>query len=103
MLSNEAVRAPTEREQHRVGGNGGMSDERRLLARVEESQPDVVVRRGGGEHECHLGVGEFARDRHQGGIALPVGIEHHGGRISGEACASECVYLKNSQASLHCR
>jgi hypothetical protein len=103
MLPHRPVCAPAEREQHRVGGNGGMPDEGRFLARIEESQPDVVVRRGGREHECHLGVGEFASHRHQGGIALPVGIEYHGGRVSGEPCTSECVHLKYSHANLHGR
>ena len=97
-LAHGAVRAPAQGEQHGVGGNGGVPDERRFLARIEEAQPHIVVRRGGGEHEGHLGVGEFARDGHQGGIALPVRIQDHGRRIAGESSASECVNLKDSQA-----
>jgi hypothetical protein len=48
-------------------------------------------------------VREFACDRHHGGVALPVRIEHHGRWVPGEAGASECIYLKNSQSSLHGR
>jgi hypothetical protein len=34
---------------------------------------------------------------------LPVRIEHYGCRVPREAGASECIYLKNSQASLRGR
>ena len=101
MLAKHAERAATEGEQYRMGGNGGVPDERRFFARIEESQPNVVVRGRGGEDESDLGMGKFARDGHQCGIALPIRIEDDGRGIAGEASARECVNLKNSQASLH--
>ncbi len=103
MLAKQAERAPAEGQQHRVGGDGCVTHERGLLARIEKSQPQVVIRCAGGEHEGHLGMRELARDGHQGGVAVPVRVEDDGRGVSGEACACECVYLKNAQASLRGR
>ncbi len=80
-----------------MGGDGGVPDERRLLACIEEAQPQVVVGAVGGEHEGHLGMRKLARDALQRGIALAVGIENHGRRVAGKTRASECIDLENAQ------
>ena len=98
-LAKDTERAPSQRDQHGVGGDGGVSDERRFLARIEEAQPHIVVRARRGEDEGDFGMGELARDGHHCGIALTVRVQDHGRGIAGEASASECVNLKNSQAS----
>ena len=99
-LTHGPERASAEREQHRVRGDGGVPDERRFLAGVEESHADVVIGSGGGRHEGGFGVRELAGDERQGRIALSVGIEDDGGRITGEADPRERIHLKNAQAIL---
>ncbi len=99
-LTHEPERAAAEGEQHRVCGEGGVSDEWYLLACIEESHANVVIRCGGGRHEGGLGMRELAGDNRQGRIALSVGIENDGSRITGEADARERIYLKNAQAML---
>ena len=83
-----------------MGGHGRVPDEGCLLARVEETQPHIMVRAIGGEHERHLGVRELACHGEQGGVALTVGVEDDGRRIAGEACGGKGVYLENTQGCL---
>jgi hypothetical protein len=44
MLPADSHAAPAQREQHCMRGDGGVSDERRFLTGVEETQANVVVR-----------------------------------------------------------
>jgi hypothetical protein len=81
-------------EQHRMRGDRGMADEGGLLARIEETQPDVMVGRIRRQHEGGLRVREFARDGLQLRIPGSVGAEHDAGRIAGERHISEGVDLK---------
>ena len=82
-------------------GNGCVSDEGRFLAGVEEPQTHIVVGGGRGGYERHFGVREFTCNRRQSGVIEPISIEDDGGRVAGEAGASECVDLKYTQAYLH--
>src|SRR5882757_132606 len=82
-----------------MGGHGCVSDERRLLAGIEEPQADVVIAGGGGGYEGHLRLREFTCNRHHGGIGLAVGVEHDGSRITGETSASERIDLEYAQMS----
>ena len=95
-LANHPEPAAAEREQHRVRGEGRVTDERRLLARIEESHAQVVIRRGRGRHEGNLGMRELARDARHDGIALAVRVENDGGRITPETGARERIDLKDS-------
>src|SRR6202051_120194 len=83
-----------------MGGHGRVSDERRLLAGIEEPEADVVIAGGGGGYEGHLRLRELTRDRHQGGIGLAVRVEYDGSRIAGETSASERVDLEYAQVVL---
>ena len=103
MLAANAERAPAQGQQHGVRRHRGVTHEGGFLARIEETQPHIVIRRVRGEHECHLGVGEFTRDGKQGGVILSVRIEDHDRGISREAGRGEGVYLKNAQCNLQNR
>jgi hypothetical protein len=78
-------------------------DEGRLLARIEETQSNIVVGTGGREHERHLCVRELASHGLQSGVALTICVEHDGRRIAGKACAGKCVYLEYAQEFLRSR
>ena len=86
-----------------MGRDGGVTHERRFLARVEEAQPHIMIRCIRCEYECHFGVGKFARHGEQGGFILPVRIEDHDCRISREAGGRKGVYLKDAQSNLRKR
>ena len=96
MLPAHAHAAASEGQQYRMSGNGGVSDERRLLAGVEEAQAHIVVRAGGREHERDFGMGKLARHGAQRRVVVPVGIEHDRGRIAGEARPGKGIHLKNA-------
>src|SRR5258708_35617029 len=83
-----------------MGGDRGVSNKRRFLACVEESQANIVIGRGRGGYERYFCVRKFTGDGHQGGVALAVGIEDDAGRIAGETSAGEGVYLEYAQACL---
>src|SRR5260221_5179742 len=100
MLPDPPLAQPSERQQNRVSGHGRVSDERRLLAGIEEPEADVVIAGGGGGYEGYLRLRELTRDRHQGGIGLAVRVEHNGSRIAGETSASERVDLEYAQVVL---
>ena len=99
-LAQRRRAAPPEGEQHGVRRDGRVPDERCLLARIEETQPDVVIRRVGGAHESGFGVGKLARDGGHRRIALAVGIEDDGRRVATEALLRERIHLKNLHAIL---
>ncbi len=95
------IRAATaEREQHRVGGQGRMSHERRFLPGIEEAYPELMVRAVRREHEGDFGASELAGYGLQGVVVEAVGVEYDGGGIAGEAGGCKCIYLKNPQVYL---
>ena len=98
-LAHDAEVAPAEREQHLMRCDGRMTDERRFLARIEEPNPQVVIRGAGGAHESDLGMRKLARNGGQGRIALPIGVDHDGRRIAFEAIARECIDLKYAHST----
>ena len=100
VLAANADVASSQGQQDRMGCDGGVSYKRQFLPRIEEAQPDIVVRTGGGEHEGDFGVRELACDRAQGGLILPVGVERNDGRIAREAGRGKGIYLKNAQSRL---
>jgi hypothetical protein len=79
-----------------MGRDGRVTDERRLLAGVEEAQPQVVIRGVRGEDEGGLRVRILARHRRERGVAQAVGIEHHRRRVAGETLLGKGVDLENS-------
>ena len=56
MLPVRAVASPAQGKQHRMRRHGRVSYEGHLLAGVEETQPNVIVRAVRCEHEGHFGV-----------------------------------------------
>jgi len=56
MLPANTQRSPPQGQKHGVCGHGGVTHEGGFLARIEEAQPHIVIRRVGGEHTCHFGV-----------------------------------------------
>ena len=95
-LANHPGPAAAERQQHGVCGESCVTDERRLLARIEEPHPQIVIGRGRGRHEGNLGMRELARDTRHDGIALAVRVQNDGGRITPETGARERIDLKDS-------
>jgi len=95
-LTNHSGSAAAEREQHGVRGESRVSDERRLLARIEEPQAQVVIGRGRGRYEGDLGMGELARDARHDRIALTIRVQNDRGRITRETRARERIDLKDS-------
>ena len=45
MLAANAGAAPAQGQQHGMGGHRRVTHEGRFLARIEETQPDIVIRR----------------------------------------------------------
>jgi hypothetical protein len=100
VLAADADGAPSQGQKYHVRRHGRVPDERRLLARIEETQPDIVIRSVGGEHEGHFGVRELTCDGEQRGLILSVRVEDNDRGIARETGCGEGVYLKNAQGSL---
>src|ERR1700732_773034 len=75
-------------------------DKRRFLASVEEPHANIVIGGGRRRYECHFGLRKLTCDGDQSGIVAAIGIEDDGGRVAGEAGASERVYVEYAQATL---
>lgn len=83
-----------------MGGHRRVPNKRHLLAGIEETQSNIVVRAVRREYERDLGMRELACHRTERCVALAIRVEHDGRRIAGEACGRKCVYLENAHGCL---
>ena len=93
-----AERAPSQGEQHGVGGHGGVPDEGRFLARIEEAQPNIVIR-GRSRRTRRRPRRARIRARRRAGWHRSV-RPRRGRTVAGlpvKRVRGECVYLKNAQ------
>ena len=78
-----------------------MADESRFTTRREEAQPQVVIRRIRAQQERGIAIVQLAREPLHVLGGQRVGIEHHAGRIAGEAARGERIDLEHAHAVAH--
>jgi hypothetical protein len=71
----------------------GMPDKRCFLSRREKPDADVVICRGGRQHECCITIVQFSRDGLHFGIGKQLRIQHHTGGVAAESRVGECIDL----------